>query len=120
MVRDFFVFFFSSRRRHTRYWRDWSSDVCSSDLRRALEKADSSNCRLRLPVDVVIGDRFDASAEHRELDGVNVPEDWMGLDIGPRTAAAYADEVAKAGTVFWNGPMGAFELKPFAAGTRAV
>ena len=88
--------------------------------RRALEKADSSNCRLRLPVDVVIGDRFDASAEHRELDGVNVPEDWMGLDIGPRTAAAYADEVAKAGTVFWNGPMGAFELKPFAAGTRAV
>ena len=88
--------------------------------RRALEKADSSNCRLRLPLDVVIGDRFDASAEHRELDGVNVPEDWMGLDIGPRTAAAYADEVAKAGTVFWNGPMGAFELKPFAAGTRAV
>ena len=88
--------------------------------RRALETADSSNCRLRLPVDVVIGDRFDASAEHRELDGVNVPEGWMGLDIGPRTAAAYADEVAKAGTVFWNGPMGAFELKPFAAGTRAV
>src|SRR5215207_8670022 len=44
----------------------------------------------------------------------------MGLDIDPRTAAAYADEVAKAGTVFWNGPMGAFELEPFAAGTVAV
>ena len=44
----------------------------------------------------------------------------MGLDIGPRTTAAYVDEVAKAGTVFWNGPMGAFELEPFAAGTRAV
>jgi phosphoglycerate kinase len=88
--------------------------------RQALEKADSSNCRLRLPVDLVIGDRFDASAEHRELDGVEVPDGWMGLDIGPRSAAAYADEVAKAGTVFWNGPMGAFELKPFAAGTRAV
>jgi phosphoglycerate kinase len=88
--------------------------------REALEKADSSNCRLRLPVDLVIGDRFDASAEHRELDGVEVPDGWMGLDVGPRTAAAYADEVAKAGTVFWNGPMGAFELKPFAAGTRAV
>ncbi len=88
--------------------------------RQALEKADSSNCRLRLPVDLVIGERFDESAEHRELDGVEVPDGWMGLDIGPRSSAAYADEIAKAGTVFWNGPMGAFELAPFAAGTRAV
>jgi len=87
---------------------------------RALEKADSSNCRLRLPVDLVIGDSFDASAEHHEIEGVEVPDGWMGLDVGPRTAAAYADEVAKAGTVFWNGPMGAFVLEPFAAGTRAV
>ncbi|MGZ4715053.1 MAG: phosphoglycerate kinase, partial [Acidimicrobiia bacterium] len=45
---------------------------------------------------------------------------WMGLDIGPRTAADYAAEVATAGTVFWNGPMGAFELEPFAAGTRRL
>jgi phosphoglycerate kinase len=88
--------------------------------RRALEKADSSNCRLRLPVDLVVADSFDAGAEHRELDEVEVPDGWMGLDIGPRSAEAYADEVAKAGTVFWNGPMGAFELKPFAAGTRRV
>jgi phosphoglycerate kinase len=88
--------------------------------RRALEKADSSKCRLRLPVDLVVADSFDAGAEHRELDEVEVPDGWMGLDIGPRSAEAYADEVAKAGTVFWNGPMGAFELKPFAAGTRRV
>jgi phosphoglycerate kinase len=88
--------------------------------RRALEKAGSSKCRLELPVDLVAGDRFEADAEQRELDGVEVPEGWMGLDVGPRTAAAYADEVAKAGTVFWNGPMGAFELMPFAAGTRAL
>jgi phosphoglycerate kinase len=88
--------------------------------RKALEKADSSDCRLRLPVDIVAGDSFSADAEHRELDGVEVPDGWMGLDIGPRTATAFADEVAKAGTVFWNGPMGAFELAPFAAGTRAV
>jgi phosphoglycerate kinase len=88
--------------------------------RRALEKAESSKCRLELPVDLVAGDRFDAGAERRELGGVEVPDGWMGLDVGPRTAAAYAEEVAKAGTVFWNGPMGAFELKPFADGTRAV
>jgi phosphoglycerate kinase len=88
--------------------------------RRALEKAESSPCELKLPVDLVAGDRFDAGAERRDLDGVEVPEGWMGLDVGPRTAAAYAEEVAKAGTVFWNGPMGAFELEPFAAGTRSV
>jgi phosphoglycerate kinase len=88
--------------------------------RRALAKAGSSSCRLVLPVDLVAGDRFDAAAERGELDGVEVPDGWMGLDVGPRTAAAYSDEVAKAGTVFWNGPMGAFELEPFAAGTRAV
>jgi phosphoglycerate kinase len=88
--------------------------------RKALEKADSSECRLRLPVDLVAGHSFSADAEHRELGGTEVPDGWMGLDIGPRTAAAYAEEVAEAGTVFWNGPMGAFELAPFAAGTRAV
>jgi phosphoglycerate kinase len=88
--------------------------------RTALEKADSSKCRLELPVDLVAGDQFDAGAERRDLDGVKVPDGWMGLDVGPRTATAYSEEVAKAGTVFWNGPMGAFELEPFAAGTRAV
>ena len=87
---------------------------------KALAKADSTDCRLRLPVDLVIGDRFDEGAEHREQDGVEVPDGWMGLDVGPRTAAAYGEEIGKAGTVFWNGPMGAFELAPFAAGTRAV
>jgi phosphoglycerate kinase len=68
----------------------------------------------------VIGDRFDADAEHRSIDGVEVPAGWMGLDVGPRTVAAYAAEIARAGTVFWNGPMGAFELEPFAVGTRGV
>ena len=88
--------------------------------REALEKAERSNCRLVLPVDLVLGQSFDAETEHREEDGIEVPDGWMGLDVGPRTAAAYADEVARAGTVFWNGPMGAFELGPFAGGTRAV
>ena len=86
--------------------------------RRALEKAESSDCRLLLPLDLVLGDRFDAGAERRVQEGVEVPDGWMGLDVGPRTAEAYAEEIARAGTVFWNGPMGAFELEPFAGGTR--
>jgi len=86
----------------------------------ALERAKSSDCELMLPVDLVLGKNFDAETEIRESDGVAVPDGWMGLDIGPKSAAAYAEEIAKAGTVLWNGPMGAFELAPFAAGTRAV
>jgi phosphoglycerate kinase len=88
--------------------------------RDALAKAEGSRCKLLLPVDLVLGDRFDAGAQRREQDGVEVPDGWMGLDIGPRTAELYAEEVSRAGTVFWNGPMGAFEMEPFAAGTRAV
>jgi phosphoglycerate kinase len=88
--------------------------------RRVLEKAESSKCRLELPRDLVLGDRFAADAQRRESGGPDVPAGWMGLDIGPRTCADYAREIAGARTVFWNGPMGAFELEPFAAGTRAM
>jgi phosphoglycerate kinase len=88
--------------------------------RAALAKSETSNCRLLLPVDLVLGDRFGADAEVRQLDGTDVPDGWMGLDVGPRTITAYAAVVERAGTIFWNGPMGAFELEPFAAGTRAV
>jgi phosphoglycerate kinase len=87
---------------------------------KALEEAEHSRCRLLLPTDLVLGDRFDAGAARREQDGTDVPDGWMGLDIGPKTADAYAREISAAGTVFWNGPMGAFELGPFAAGTRIV
>ena len=76
--------------------------------------------KLHLPQDLVIADRFAADAERKEIDAVDVPEGWMGLDVGGRTARAYADEIRNAGTVFWNGPMGAFEMEPFAGGTRAV
>jgi len=86
----------------------------------ALQRAEGSDCELRLPVDLVLGEAFDAETAVRESDGVEVPDGWMGLDIGPRSAAAYAERIAAAGTVLWNGPMGAFELAPFAAGTRAV
>jgi phosphoglycerate kinase len=85
-----------------------------------LERARRSLCELKLPVDLVLGRSFDAETEVLELDSVDVPDGWMGLDIGPRTTASFAAAAGTAGTVFWNGPMGAFELEPFAAGTRAV
>jgi len=87
---------------------------------RALAAAEEKGCRLLLPEDLVFVFDYSADTETQELDGVDVPDGWMGLDIGPRTASFYAQEIAGAGTVFWNGPMGAFELAPFAAGTRAV
>jgi phosphoglycerate kinase len=80
----------------------------------------AARAKLRLPTDLVLGDRFAADAARQDLDGVDVPDGWMGLDVGPATAAAYAAEISAAGSVFWNGPMGAFELEPFAGGTRAV
>jgi phosphoglycerate kinase len=101
------------------------ASLCSEEdtehARRALaQAAGPGSARIELPVDLVIGDRLAEGAEHRVLDGVEVPEGWMGLDIGPGTADRYREEIKRAGTIFWNGPMGAFELEPFAAGTRAV
>jgi phosphoglycerate kinase len=75
---------------------------------------------LLLPSDLVLGREFGAETEVRRLDGVDVPDGWMGLDVGERTVAAYRERIADAGSVFWNGPMGAFELAPFAEGTRGV
>jgi phosphoglycerate kinase len=78
------------------------------------------NEKLELPSDLVAGQAFSADTEVRKLDGIDVPEGWMGLDVGEGTAERYSATIASAGTVFWNGPMGAFELEPFASGTRAV
>ena len=100
------------------------SSLCAGDdvelARRTLSSDASRRAELRLPVDLVLGDRFGEDAEAIQLDGLDVPDGWMGLDIGPKTASMYGEVIASAGTVFWNGPMGAFELAPFAAGTRAV
>jgi phosphoglycerate kinase len=86
----------------------------------ALERAEQSDCELQLPVDLVLGREFAADTERKESDRVEVPEGWMGLDVGPRTAENYAKAIAAAGTVLWNGPMGAFEMEPFAGGTKTV
>ncbi len=96
-------------------------DEDTEHARRALAKATHpGRASVELPSDLVIGDRLAADAEHRVLHGVEVPPGWMGLDIGPESAERYAGVIASAGSVFWNGPMGAFELEPFAAGTRTV
>jgi len=96
---------------------DDESVAAARDLLPRAEKADAM---LHLPEDLVLGREFSADTEVMELNGIDVPEGWMGLDIGSNTAATYAKKIAGGATVFWNGPMGAFELDPFAAGTRAV
>lgn len=85
-----------------------------------LAKAEERGVRLLLPVDVVCADRFAEDAETVTVSVDAIPDDMMGLDIGPETARLYADAIAQAGTVFWNGPMGVFEMKAFEAGTKAV
>ena len=88
--------------------------------RRLLALEQRGHGRLVLPSDLVVAEHFGADATPQQVDGVDVPDGLMGLDIGPKTVAEYTSLVATAGTVFWNGPMGAFELDPFAEGTRAV
>jgi phosphoglycerate kinase len=104
--------------------REIGDSLCAADdvelARKLLDAAGTARAAFELPQDLVIGDSFSADATVKTLDDVDVPDGWMGLDIGPRTSEAYAMVIARAGTVFWNGPMGAFELEPFAAGTRAV
>jgi phosphoglycerate kinase len=96
-------------------------DEAGQETARALMKrAADVNCQLQLPVDVLVADRFDAGAELQVVPTDAIPDGWMGVDIGPSTSAAYREAITAAGTVFWNGPMGAFEIPPFAEGTRAV
>ncbi len=88
------------------------------DLARALLAKGGD--RMRLPVDHVVASDFAADAEHRTVPVTEVPEGWMGLDIGPLTIQAFQQELRRARLVLWNGPMGVFEMAPFAEGTRAM
>ena len=85
-----------------------------------IAKAEERGVQLLLPVDVVCADRFAEDAETLTVSVDDIPGDMMGLDIGSETAKLYADAVAEAKTVFWNGPMGVFEMAAFEAGTKAV
>jgi len=73
-----------------------------------------------LPQDFIVADAFALDAATKVVSAETIPEGWMGLDIGPKTAADFAAKISTAGEVFWNGPMGVFEMEPFAGGTRAV
>ena len=76
--------------------------------------------KIVLPTDVVVADKFAADADNKVVDATEIPEGWMGLDIGPASAEAFGKVLAESKTVFWNGPMGVFEMEAFAAGTREV
>jgi phosphoglycerate kinase len=91
------------------------------DLARALmQDAARRDVRFLLPLDVVAVERVAADAPTRTVDARAIPEGWIGVDIGPRTVAAFGAAISSAGTILWNGPMGIFEIPPFAEGTRAI
>ena len=84
---------------------------------RILEKAEKSGVEVILPVDCVVADKIDATAEHKTTAVNAIPVDWMGLDIGAQTLALFKEALKGAKTIIWNGPMGIFELEPFSTGT---
>jgi phosphoglycerate kinase len=85
-----------------------------------MEKAKEQGVEFLLPVDVVIADAFAEDANTQVVDVANIPADWQGLDVGPKTRELFASRIASAQTVVWNGPMGVFEMEKFAEGTRAI
>ncbi len=93
-------------------WLDYCRDM--------MKKAEEKGVKFLLPSDTVCAKEFSADAEPMVVDSMSIPEDCMGMDIGPKSIAAYADAVKDAGTIIWNGPMGVFEFPAFAKGTEAV
>lgn len=85
-----------------------------------METAKEKGVNFLVPVDAVVADEFSESANKKTVDVDSIPEGWMGLDIGPKTVALYADAVKKSKLVVWNGPMGVFEMDAYAKGTEAV
>lgn len=85
-----------------------------------IEKAKKLGKNFVLPVDVVVADKFGADANTKIVDATEIPADWEGLDIGPKTREIYADIIKNSKLVVWNGPMGVFEIDIFAEGTKAV
>lgn len=85
-----------------------------------LQRASDKGVKVLLPTDVVVADRFAGDANHKVVPVAKIPADWLGLDIGPATSAAFSKAITESKTVLWNGPMGVFEMEAFAAGTKAI
>jgi phosphoglycerate kinase len=85
-----------------------------------IDKAKAKGVNLILPLDTVIGDKFDNAAAKDTVDSGQIPAEWMGLDIGPKTIKLFSDVVKSSKTLLWNGPMGVFEMSSFEQGTRAI
>jgi phosphoglycerate kinase len=85
-----------------------------------LEKAKSKGVNIHLPQDSLAADKFANDAATQIADNTNIPDGWMGLDIGPKAQAAFAAVISQSKTILWNGPMGVFEMETFQAGTKAI
>ena len=103
---------------------DVGTSLCEEDkielANELVAKAKAKGVNFMIPVDNVIGKEYDENTDHKVVDSDNIPADWMGLDIGPKTRELFANSIKGAGTVVWNGPMGVSEWKNFAGGTEAV
>lgn len=100
------------------------TSICEDDkvelAKEMMAKAKAKGVNFLIPVDNIVATEYKADAEHKLVDSDNIPEGWMGLDIGPKTREIFANAIADAGTVVWNGPMGVSEWEHFAGGTIAV
>jgi len=100
------------------------TSICEEDkldlAKSLMAKAEEKGVKLLLPLQNVVAKEFSADAESKVVPSDQIPDDWMGMDIGPETVKLFSDEIKKAKTVIWNGPMGVFEFPRFAEGTKAI
>jgi phosphoglycerate kinase len=100
------------------------SSLVEDDLlqlaRETSDKAEANNVKIYIPQDAILANAFNNEAERMESSSTNIPEGWMGLDIGPKAIQAYREVILNSKTILWNGPMGVFEMSNFEAGTKAI
>lgn len=100
------------------------TSLCETDkldlAKQLIERAKQSGVQFHLPFDSVLGDKFDNDAQTSISDNMNIPDGWMGLDIGPKAITAFSEIISQSKTILWNGPMGVFEMEKFAAGTKGI
>ena len=100
------------------------TSICEEEkldlARTIMEKAQQKGVELLLPVETVVAKEFNETSDSKTVSSEEIPEDYMGMDIGPKTIELFSDVIKKAKTVIWNGPMGVFEMPKFAVGTKAI